>query len=378
MFASVLGRAAAVAFVVLALAVPSAAAAQPPDMQLETGPNNRTLRLGDIASANQIAVVFQNTNKSYLRWSADGGTTFTPRHVLRDGLRAKNPRVDACADMVWIASEWQSDVTQKVGVDYFDTNLSTTGRFSLGAGTHPDVACFGNVVAVTWWLDDHNFLAMSDGPCGNPCVPALKYDLGPSDFDNPARIAADGNGFAVSWIRDPDQITEALNVQHFQVYTSGGLNVLADPIVSMLVNKDFFSPVIAGDGSRVVVAYSRRGQTHMRISDDHGANFGPRIIVSNFCRDCPEGGSQPMGIDARDGDILVEVLRAGGLPPDFDARGFLTHNDGNRWLKTPSNRGQKFGVLLGDTLAEVWDDSLARGFPYPSRPQVIMFHIRNI
>ena len=48
---------------------------------------------------------------------------------------------------------------------------------------------------------------------------------------------------------------------------------------------------------------------HMRISDDYGATFGPRIIVSAFCRDCPEGGSQPMGIDARGGDILVEVLQ---------------------------------------------------------------------
>ena len=372
MYAALLRRSAAIALVLLVLIVPSAAAAQPANIQLETGPNNRTLRLGDIASANQIAVVFQNANKSYLRWSADGGTTFTPRHVLRNGWRAKNPRVDACADMVWVASEWHSDVNQNVGLDFFDTGADTTRRFRVGPGAAPDVACFGNVVAVTRWNAGHIYVNMYNGPCGPSSCVGIQRDLGPGDFDSPARVAATDNGFAVSWL------TASLNVQHFEVTTSGGLHVVPGPVVSMLQNKDVRKPVVAGDGSRVVVAYSRLGQTHMRISENYGASFGPRIIVSKFCRDCPEGGSQPMGIDARGGDILVEVLSAGGAPPDYDAKGFLTHNDGNNWLKTPSNRGQKFGVLRGDTLAEAWDDSLARGFPYPSRPQVIMFHIRNI
>ncbi|HYI21867.1 MAG TPA: hypothetical protein VEX62_04440 [Candidatus Limnocylindrales bacterium] len=373
MFAKLVRRSAAIALVVLVLVVPSAAGAQPPDMQLETGPNNRTLRLGDIASANQIAVVFQDANKSHLRWSTDGGSTFTPRHVLRDGLRAKNPRVDACGNKVWVASEWQSDVNQKVGVDLFDTIADTTVRFPVSQGSKPDVACFGGVVAVTWWNADHAFVRFYNGPCIHSCVAAGR-DLGPADFDSPARIAATDDGFAVSWL------TASLNVQHFDVTTNGpGAPTVVDgPVVSMLAGQDVRQPVVAGDGSRVIVAYSKLGQTHMRISENYGATYGPRIIVSTFCRDCPEGGSQPMGIDARNGDILVEVLAAGGAPADYEATGFLTHNDGATWSKTPSNRGQKFGVLRGNTLAEAWDDSLARGFPYPSRPQVIMFHIRNI
>ena len=96
MFRSISSRALALAILALAVTAPLVAAAQPADMQLETGPNKTTLRLGDIASANQIAVAFQNANKSYVRWSDDGGATFTPRHVVRDGLRAKNPRIDAC------------------------------------------------------------------------------------------------------------------------------------------------------------------------------------------------------------------------------------------------------------------------------------------
>ena len=75
------------------------------------------------------------------------------------------------------------------------------------------------------------------------------YDLGPASFDSPARIAADGTGFVVSWIGDPDQITEALKVQHFQVNTTAGLVVVPDPVVSLMVGQQVFSPVIAGDGS---------------------------------------------------------------------------------------------------------------------------------
>jgi hypothetical protein len=259
-----------------------------------------------------------------------------------------------------------------VGVDVFDTQANTSVKFRPARdSSKPDVACLGGIVAVTYWSADHAFVDFYHGACIHSCV-FSRRDLGPADFDNPARVAATDDGFAVSWL------TTSLNVQHFQV--SAGVaqppHVVAGPLVTL--NSDVSAPVVAADGSRVVVAYSRLGQTHMRISDDYGATFGPRIIVSSFCRDCPEGGSQPMGIDARDGNILVEVLSAGGAPPDYSAVGFLTQNDGATWSQTPDNRGQKFGVLHGDKLAEAWDDSLARGFPYPSRPQVIMFHVRDI
>src|SRR3954452_9196166 len=104
MFRSIPIRAAALAILALAVAAPLAAAAQPADIQLETGPNKTTLRLGDIAAANQISVTFQNANKSYVRWSDDGGATFTPRQVVRDGLRAANPRIAACGNQIWVAS----------------------------------------------------------------------------------------------------------------------------------------------------------------------------------------------------------------------------------------------------------------------------------
>ena len=241
----------------LAITAPLAAAAQPPDIQLASGPARSTLKVGDVAAANAIAVVFQQKSYSYMRWSTDGGATFAPQAALRGGLKAKDPRVAACGNMIWASSTWRTNSDDKVGVDYRNVSLGTTGKFSLGAGQHTDVACFGNVVAVTWWLHEHNFLAVSDGPCANPCTPAFKYDLGSSDFDDPARIGADGTGFVVSWDRDPHLVTESLGIQHYQIDTSGGLNVTADPVTSLLVSQQFYSPVIAGDGSRVVVAYSR-------------------------------------------------------------------------------------------------------------------------
>src|SRR4051794_944146 len=122
MFRSIPVRAAALALLALAVAAPLVAAAQPTDMQLETGPNKTVLRLGDIAAANQIAVTFQNANKSYVRWSDDGGSTFTPRDAVRDGLRAKNPRAAACGNEIWVTSEWKANAGQNVGLDLFDTS----------------------------------------------------------------------------------------------------------------------------------------------------------------------------------------------------------------------------------------------------------------
>jgi hypothetical protein len=361
----------------LAVAAPLAAAAQPPDIQLASGPAKRTLKLGDVAAANAIAVVFQERSNSYMRWSTDTGVTFAPKAALRGGLRANDPRVAACGDMIWASSTWKANGGQHVGVDYRNVSLSTTGRFSLGSGQHTDVACFGNVVGITWWRNGHMFLAMSDGPCANPCAPAVNYDLGPASFDSPARISADGTGFVVSWIGDPDQITESLKVQHFQVHTTAGLIVVADPVVSLMVSQQVFSPVIAGNGSRVVLAYERRGQTHMRISEDHGATFGPKVIVSRYCLDCPEAGSVPFSIDARAGRILVEVGSCTGLPCGNTTRGFLTHDDGANWNHTPSHSGGKaIGVLRSASLAEVWDVQFYAYSPF-NKPQEIGFHIRN-
>ena len=297
--------------------------------------NGVTLSLGDVASDDSlVGVVFQKRSQSYVRWSTNSGQSFASRVALRDGLRAKAPRVAVCGDLIFAVSVWQTAVARNVGVDYRNVVSGERGRFSLGAGQMADVACFGEVVAVTWVQDDHAWLAVHEGSCASPCSPNVKLDLGTGDFDSPPRITGDYEGFTGTWI------TSGLAIQHFEYSAGGGggFSITPDPALTLMAGRNVRAPVIAALGQRVAIAYARDGQTHLRFSDDVSASFGPRIIVSYFCRNCPEGGSQPDSVAVRGSDILVEVLRAGGVPTAYEAVSFLSRNSGGSWDQGSTHR----------------------------------------
>jgi hypothetical protein len=359
----------------IALSAGPVAAADPGDVSIATGQLHSTLVLGDIAAADSIAIVFQKSDHSYVRWSTDGGTTFAPRVALNNGYRAAQPRVAACADMVWATSLWGAIGAQRVGVDYRDATTGTGGRFTLGAGYIADIACFGDVVAVTWVVDNDIRLAIIDGTCSNPCVPDYQATIGPfwgSEYG--PSIAATDDGFVVTFI------STGVTVQHFEVDASGlGLNVTADPPTLMMVGKPNYLPLIAADGGRVVIAYEHSGQTHMRVSEDYGATFAPRIIVSKYCLDCPEGGSAPQSVDARYGLIYVSVLKGGGTPPGFFAGGKVTDDGGQSWTRTEGHSGgTQMGALLSGSVAEAWDSHFYSAKIYGNVPQEIAFHITDL
>ena len=113
------------------------------------------------------------------------------------------------------------------------------------------------------------------------------------------RVSSDGDGFVAAWV------TDGIAVQHFkyEAATGGGFDITPGPVDTLMAGKDVYLPVIAGRGNRVALAYGRDGQTHLRTSDDYGAPFGPRIIVSNYCRNCSYGSSEPLSVDVR-GDLI--------------------------------------------------------------------------
>lgn len=340
---------------------------------LRTAAEGKVLTLGDLAAAGNIGAVWQEGQRSYLRWSEDGGQTFAPRVALRRGLRATDPRLAACGDYLWAASVWRSDDAANVGIDYRQVALGSAGagRFRVGPGFNPDIACKGDIVAVTFTDGAERLrLAIMDGPCMNPCVPAFAADLGPAPEFGLASIAATDRGFVVAWK------VSGIAVQRVIVEDNGGtLNVELRPQTTLLAGTDAWNPVVDADGARVVLAYSRRGQTHMRISETRGRTFGARIIVSSFCRDCPEGGSSPASVDARSGRILVEVAAHLGTPPAVEERGYLTEDEGQTWSMTPTHTGgAQMGVLLPGALAEAWDKNVYSEPIYGSVAQKLRFH----
>jgi hypothetical protein len=367
----------ALALLATLMVAPVVSAGESAPITLASASDGRTLKLGDVASDdNLVGVVFQEKNRSYLRWSENYGQSFESKVALRKGKRATEPRVAVCDDLIFAVSLWQTAVAREVGVDYRNVVTGDKGKFSLGQGYLADIACFGEVVAVTWVQSDHLWLAVHEGPCANPCSPAVKLDLGTGDFDNPPRITSDSDGLTATWI------TTGLAVQHFGYSPggAGGFTIVAGPVLTLMAGKDVRVPVIAGLGPRVVVAYKHNGQTHARISDDMGASFGPRIIVSMFCRNCPEGASQPDSVAVRGSNILVEVLRAGGIPPAYEAVAFVSRNSGDSWEeRSTHNGGFQRGVLLTSaTFAEAWDAHFYNGFPYPDTEQLIGFQVQSL
>ena len=366
-----------VALLATLIVAPVASAADSAPKTLASASDGRTLKLGDIAADDDLmAVVYQERNLSYLRWSTNYGGSFAPKVALRSGLRAKEPRVAVCDDVIVAGSIWQSDVTRTVGVDYRNLVTGDTGRYSLGLGQMVDVACYGELAAVTWVHDDHAWVAFHEGLCASPCTPHVKLDLGTGNFDSPPQITGDYEGFTATWI------TNGLAVQHF-VYEAGGaggFTITPSPRQTLMAGKGVRAPVISALGEWMAIAYSRAGQTHLRVSDDVGATFGPRIIVSNFCRNCPEGGSAPDSVSIAGSNVVVEVIRAGGVPTAYEMVAFVSRNSGDSWTKKSTRSGgfQRAVILEHNEFAEVWDAHFYNGGPYPPTPQLIGFQVRDL
>jgi hypothetical protein len=59
---------------------------------------------------------------------------------------------------------------------------------------------------------------------------------------------------------------------------------------------------------------------------------------------------------------------------------YLSTDSGNTWVKKPPSNdgGFRRGVLLSDgNYAEAWDFHFYNGAPYPTKDQLIGFHIRS-
>jgi hypothetical protein len=333
---------------------PIANAADAGAITLASASDGRTLRLGDLASDDLIVAAYQDRNVSYLRWSKNDGQTFASKVPLHDGLPAKDPRVATCNDSVFAVSSWPTATAPEIGLDFQNFVTRDIGSYSLGPGSAADVACYGDLGAVTFVDGGHLWLATQmSADCPNPCTQNLKLDLGTGDFRSPPRITGDYSGFTVTWL------TTGLAIQHFDYDTGdGGVYTLTPkPMLTLMAGKGVSDPVISGLGERLVVAYQRADRTQIRISDDQASSFGPPIVVPGPCTSCANGGPRPMSVAISGANILVEVSRAAGSPLAYAMNGFLTRDSGATWTKVSTRAGgSQSGIIIeAATYAEVWD-----------------------
>jgi hypothetical protein len=336
----------------LALAQVASAANAP--ITLASASDGRTLKLGDIASDDYILVGFQEKKVSYIRWSKNYGQTFAARVALNSGLPSTGPRVATCNDSVFAASTTTATTPEVIG---YSQNFVTRdiNTYSLGAGSMVDVACFGDIAAVTWVNAGHLWLAAQSSDtsdCSGTCTQVI-LDLGPGNFSSPPRITGDYAGFTVTWL------TTGLAIQHFDYDSgsTGGFTLTPKPVVTLMAGKGVNYPTIDALGERMVVAYQRAGRTHIRISDDVAESFGPRIVVPGACSSCANGGPRPESVSISGSNILVEISRAAGSPLAYGMNGFVTRDSGATWSKLSTRAGGSQSAIIyeGTTYAEVWD-----------------------
>jgi hypothetical protein len=349
--------------------VPVVSATDGAPRTLATEPYGRTLKLGDIASDDHLAVVFQDKNVSYVRWSNNEGKTFSSRVALQDGLPSKDPRVASCNDSIFAVSNLQTATGTEVGLYYRNFVTRDNGNIGVGVGDLADVACYGDVAAVTWVDNDHAWLSTFD--CFDPCALIETLDLGTGDFSSPPRISGDYGGFTVAWL------TTGLAIQHFEFGNEGTLT--PGPVLTLMAGKGVTAPEISALGQRVVVAYVRAGRTHIRISDDVASSFGPRIVVSTACSNC-SGAVWPDSISVRGATIVVEAIRPFGSPISYAMNSYVSLDSGGSWAKGASREGgfQRAVILENGGFAEVWDRHFYNAYPYPAAQQVIGFQVRDL
>jgi hypothetical protein len=348
----------ALAILATLVLAPVASAANPTPITLASASDGRTLKLGDLAMDDVVAVAFQEKNVSYLRGSKNYGQTFATRVALNSGLPSTDPRTATCNDSVFAAST-STDPTP--GVVAYSRNFVTgdSGPYPLGAGSMADVACYGDIGAVTFVNAGHLWLAArtSDtSDCSGPC-PVVTLDLGTGDFSSPPRITGDYAGFTVAWL------TSGLAIQHFDYDAGSGDNftLTPRPVLTLMAGKGVSAPVISALGQRSVIAFQQAGRTYIRISDDVSATFAPRIVVPGPCPSCANGGPRPDSVSVQVSTILVEISRAAGSPLSYAMNGFLTQDSGATWTKVSARAGgTQLGLVNSDLgLAEVWDHHFA-------------------
>ena len=284
--AALICLAASLSLVTTTIAAPSWTPAM--DLRVKTN-----IELGDADfDGTDVSVVWQeptsNGPRVGLRSSSDSGANFLDAHYYSF---AREPAVDICpAGSLDIAYSQktlpgqrniffsQTEIEQ-IGFSNVPVDLSTTKQHD------PDVACAGGRVFVTWYNHqaggDELFVAHSDRQ---------------ANFDPPVDLGFDDetvffNSLAVAGVSDMAYVAyqtsdDDLHLMRFAVGGGPAHNVtnLGSRVIRSATNNQPASyAVIDAEGSKVAVSWFECSGIYARVSNDHGATWGPvRTLMDDF------------------------------------------------------------------------------------------------
>ena len=277
--------------------------------------------LGDAAfDREDVAVVWREPLAGgpsvRIRTSDAAGTVFAATELVVED--ARQPSVDICAHQVFVAyaKDYGASITGRWAIDLRTRPVSATGFTGAAVSSgeflarDPDIACAGGRPFAAWieLRPGGERVLVTDSLRGSLAFD-VPIDLGAASPDGTAPVVAGVNHWGyVAWTSGDD-----VRFKRFRVGSGPGfaLTPYADRrLGSGTGARPASLPVIAADGARVVVAWTRCGDTQARVSNDSGATWGPvRTLRHGACGS--ESGSVPTGAAILGDRIAVTLANIG-------------------------------------------------------------------
>jgi len=267
-----------------------------------------------------------------IRTSVNAGSSFGPISWFPDSRQAA---VDICG-----GSELNAVMAHRIGPgNWFiehavgsidgDGFVTTPVAPTDGKQRHPDVACAGGRVFVSWFEEEGSghrlFVAHARRTVG---VFGTPIDLGFDDetffFDGLAVAGVKDRAYAVFQRSDGD-----LRFKRWSIGSGPGFAVT--PLATQIIgngtpNNPASYPVIAAAGDKVAVAWFRCGALWARVSNNRGRTWGPaRKLIEHAACDGDFIAVQ-RSIAIHDGRIVVAYMAA-GIVGDGEVGLFSTRTD---------------------------------------------------
>ncbi len=182
-------------------------------------------------------------------------------------------------------------------------------------------------------------------------------DLGPARLDGGITVAGSNTMAYAGWFKG-----DHFRFKRFSVGSGPHYAVTPHPTVTLFDATAAWQPVLAANGSTVVLAYTENQDLWVRISTNTGASFGPAHRLINL------SSSDPNVAYARSVDVIGPVVMVeateffglgGGDSHEYD---FSSGDTGGSWDGgVIADHGERVGALavVGDltVTCEAWDQS---------------------
>ncbi len=346
---------------------------------LHTATANVPILASDIATRGKIMVVgwtefHDGDPATYVRTSTDGATFPGPTIRLDSSDPQQNIQLAICGGWWWAVTQTNLPGDENNGYSIYMQGRSLDGTgaedgpilaesFTTLYTQSPGIACVGDRRTAVAWLEKNGYSAAHAKVAIDPLASRVGgiatdrgADLGKARLDGGLAVAASTDTTFVGWFRG-----SAFRLRRFSVGKGPRYIVTPHPAATLFDASTGHDPVLAVDGSTVVLTFTEAEDQWVRISTDGGLVFGAPHRLLNLAP-TDSATVYARSADVRGSRIAIEAteIDGPGLTSSVEYR-FESADLGHTWTRTTAAHGGErvgaFTVVGGVTkLAEAWDE----------------------